>query len=235
VKKMRAPGESAEERVAFWREKMNELRPTIEELQQQQRDYYEAYEIAKSELAEHAIPTATLAEVATGLATSEYPYRHDAYNPYDAACKRYSELLTDLFGDMAKWVQTWSATAFNRVSDDGKEGDYSVAPYPSLTITPCHADALETNYTAVVDSIMAFFEMFEDLPNEINLAVMTNDLSASGVLFIVMRDRENAELHKLVYGSDNLLRSGTLEEILQVLARDYWYGDPEVNDDDLSW
>lgn len=229
---MKTP-ETIEERMAFWRAKMEDIRPAIAELEQQHRDYYEAYEIAKSELAERDIPTATLAELATGLATSQYPYRHDAYNPYDAACKRYEELLTDLFGNMAPWVQAWSSTAFNRVTDDVT--DYTVDPYPSLTIVPRHAAALETDYTAVVDSIMAFFEMFEDLPDEISLAVMTNDLSSSGVLFIVLRDRENAELHKLVYGSDNLLRSGTLEEILQVLARDYWYGDPEVDDDDLSW
>ncbi len=233
---MKTP-ETIEERMAFWRAKMDDIRPTINKLQQELSDYHEAYEIAKSELAARDIPTATLADVATGLATSQYPYRSDDdYNPYRAATTRYHDLLTELFGDMSPWVGTHSATSFNRAEEEEDEADEDTyAPYPSLNIMPRHADALKTDYNTVVNRIMEFFAMFDGLPESITMAVTTNDLSASGVLYIVMRDRDDAELHKMTYGVDRLVMAGTLSEILQHLANTAWYGDPETSEDDLDW
>jgi hypothetical protein len=81
------------------------------------------------------------------------------------------------------------------------------------------------SYLAVLESVLT--------TESIGIKIMDNDLSRSGVPYLIARDDGLFEVSSIVYGSArHEWGQGTLREAIAWLAEHRWYGNPYTERDD---
>ena len=137
-----------------------------------------------------------------------------------------------------EWVNALGSTNL-RAQGAGVERDGEVVG-PSVTITVPRDEGTDADREALAGAIEKYLTALEPIlaTESIGIQIMDNDLSRSGVPYLIARDDGLFEVSTIVYGSArHEWGQGTLREAIAWIARNRWYGDPHpsADDDDDNW
>lgn len=123
---------------------------------------------------------------------------------------------------------------------------YGSYDHPYAVIGPKFILGKNEDVSTVVAGIREFCRVFEGYTileaedeDEIRIDFLENTLSEYGVYSISWKpDTDEARVNKVTYGHLDIIAEGSLEQMVQYVAQNHYYGEPYAeseDDDDMSW
>lgn len=176
---------------------------------------------------------------------SEYEAKRNAVleklKPLNASLAKYSKEISKLNNDLAiEQLKTkcddlaylLSPEAFHgeanyeaRAKWAAKYGVHFSGYYPQI-MQPTTTISLKHNQdiSKLRDTILLMVPHYKPIEGSVIFQITDNDMCASGILTLwVSPDATTAKIVKTTYGSDRTLFSGTLDEALTEMSKEYWY------------